>query len=445
MSKIFLMVLLMGLSYSSLAQAVTPSGSFPGLPFEVKKSVKLEKAWHIYSENASANPTQALPKSALHDVSFFGHKILLGPYLDLLGLDEVAPLTLISPHGASVGQVFLAAQGASHFQGPSLLTKGIYVEDFKESLKRWKEHDIKLVNLSMSIRDHEIVALLNEFIDAGGIVIASSGNSGVRQGVSLARHYSDFKGITIGATSVSGVLEPFSQYSEKTIFAPGSRELYPVKRLTYTIAPKEEPIATNEKVRVTDYNFGMTSAAAPLVSGVVALALGLDPELKQAEINKLLSSSTEKGLKVFNAERFLRFVLINKLFKEFYEKNYRPLMCSDNIYDFIQELVKAELLKEGEASVLHIRKRMAPFAAIFPQRARAGQKSWSFHAFLNLRGLILDFDYEDSPELEWLGDYKKKMWHENEALLYQEKDALEYSMHDVRGQMNQEQYPLLYW
>lgn len=92
---------------------------------------------------------------------------------------------------------------------------------------------------------------------------------------------------------------------------------------------------------------------------MVALALGLDPELKQAEINKLLSSSTEKDLKLFNAERFLRFVLINKLFKEFYEKNYRPLMCSENIYDFIEELVKAKLLKEGEASDLHIRKRMA--------------------------------------------------------------------------------------
>ncbi len=226
----------------------------------------------------------------IHDTSFYGHKVLLSQNLFSEHF-ESPKLELISPHGTAVAQVI-----GNHEFGvnPNVIfgsfTKGIYLENFESALALLKAKNIKLVNISMTIRNTEIIKLLNKFIDEGGIVILSAGNSAKRLGRELPEQYENFKGITVSATDLEGNLLEFSHYSKgKSVLAPGQEKSYPVNYLRYNqIASKSEPEKINEHISIKQHQFGMTSAAAPVVTGAVSLALQINPNLTQAEINKAL-------------------------------------------------------------------------------------------------------------------------------------------------------------
>jgi hypothetical protein len=300
MKWIFILILLGGLLIGPLHAQ---------LPFAVEQAIALKQAKEIYAQYAPHDSDNPEVNVAIHDVSFFGHKLILNDDLDLQ--EEVEDLTLISSHGVSVAQIFQKTQAP--FQGRiKLLTRGIYIEDFIKAFASWKKHGVKLVNLSMSIRSPEIISLLNEFIRGGGIVIASSGNSAQNLGLQLPYHYEDFLGLTVSASNVDGNLENFSQWSETSIVAPGSIDLYPVKRLAYNIAPKKEPESFKEGLFLRDHLFGMTSAASPVVAAVVTLALRLKPDLTQKQVNYAILTSAKinrEGQALFDAERFMLQVL----------------------------------------------------------------------------------------------------------------------------------------
>ncbi len=286
--------------------AFSMSTCFAQLPSKVESLINLKESKIIFAEQ---NRSFQKINMAIHDVSFFGHKIILDE--DLRLKEETSALSLISPHGVSVAQILQQTQ-VPYQEKIQLLTKGIYLEDFKEALSLWRKHGVKLVNLSMTIRNKEIVDLLNDFINEGGIVIASSGNSAQRFGRKLLPHYKNFQGMTVSACDLNGDLESFSQWEEGSILAPGSLDLYPVKRLAYHIAPREEPESLNNNLYLKEHFFGMTSAATPVVAGVVAMALRINPKLRQSQINDLIRLSGRKNKAnqlVFDAEAFLREVL----------------------------------------------------------------------------------------------------------------------------------------
>lgn len=282
--------------------------AFSQLPEGVKSLIQWEEAIATYEKEGI---TTKSPNVAIHDVSFFGHHLLLKDFLDLK--EPAKELALVGRHGVSVSQIYLSAQGEYH-SPIQLLTRGIYIEDFKEAVKLWRKHKIKLVNLSMTIRTPEIVEVLNSFIKEGGIVIASSGNSGERLGKDLLPHYKEFLGLTVSASDLDGSLEGFSQIGPQSILAPGSIDLYPVDILHYRIAPRSEPLFFDDNLSVRTHLFGMTSSSAPLISGIVSLALRINPDLNQKEINTLILKSADRVREkpVLNAKQFLELVIESK-------------------------------------------------------------------------------------------------------------------------------------
>ncbi len=411
-----------------------------GLPSAIEKAIHLTKAREFYDNILSSSSHNIRPKVAIHDVSFFGYKILLR--------DEPLESTpkemgLISPHGSSVTQVF---KGVDPKQSVSALTKGIYIEDFNKAIRSWEKHHIKLVNLSMSFRSPEIIHALNGFIERGGVVVASSGNSGARLGIDLAPHYQGFKGLTVSATDNQGRLTSFSQFDEGlSVLAPGERESYPTKRVTYKLAGREQPTALDDNYSLQSYAFGMTSASAPVVSGLVAMALTLDNKLSQKEINLLLKNSATlvSGKKFINAHAFFNQVMVFKHFKEFYHQHYRALMCSDNVIDFREHLLREESFNISleRTKVYHYRKVAAPMAPVTPALPRTPGERWTFHSFMVMGDLVLDFDFTDKPRLVTFEEYKKTMWSKSGKILSQNKPLLDYKKGDLGGSMVERTYP----
>lgn len=255
---------------------------------------------------------------AIHDTSFFGHKILLAnnKFSDSF---VSPPLSLISPHGSAVAQII----GSDNFGVNknvifSSFTLGIFLEDFKKAFLKITKNKIKLVNISMGIKNLEIIEILNNYIDQGGIVVLSSGNSAERLGRELPEHYFNFKGITVSASDLDNNLLNFSHYSKNlSVLAPGQIRGTPVNYLKYNQAgSKTEPEVLNKNVSLKNHLFGMTSAAAPLVTGAVSLALQINPDLSQREINEALFNGPKnsEGQAKLDIEHFLsQFVLCSNL------------------------------------------------------------------------------------------------------------------------------------
>lgn len=272
----------------------------------LSKSIHLEEALDVWAEEKVSPPARL----GVHDVSFFGHKILLKDYL-AQSVDS-PPLKLVSPHGTSVSQLIVSrVDGVHPDQKIHSLTLGIFEEDFTEAVKIWRRKNIRIINLSMGMRSAEVVSLLNSFIDDGGIVIASAGNSRERLGEHPKPFYKDFKGILVGASDGHGKPTNFSQFLPgKTIWAPGEISSLRTQKVQYRISPRLEPTELDENLQIKEYYFGMTSGAAPIVTGIVLLALQINPDLTQAQINQLLlkSSISPHGVPFIHAANFLKSV-----------------------------------------------------------------------------------------------------------------------------------------
>lgn len=416
------------------------------LPEAIEKTIKLDIAKEIFKRELEKNSNLEKPKIAIHDVSFFGHKILLKKHMPF---DYAPPeMGLMSPHGVSVAQIISDSKnGVLDDQKINVLTKGIFIEDFERAIGIWERQKIKIVNLSMRFRSPAIIEALNGFIKRGGIVIASSGNSALRQGIELPEYYQSFQGLAVSASDLKGELLDFSQYDKSlSVLAPGEIGSYPTNRIVYTESVREEPTEISENIRVQEHGFGMTSSSAPVVTGLVTMALTLDPNLKQQEINLLLKNSATLilGRPLVNAEKFLNQVMIYKSFKKFFFRDYRALMCSDNVFTF-KEVLKREGVNLTDSSVLHIRKTAAPLAPLIPMNPRNPGEKWTFHAFMKLGGLVLDFDYSNSPTLIDIKNYKESMWADAGLILFQEKPIEDYTSSDLFGSMNPKLFPWTVW
>src|SRR5688572_12232850 len=93
------------------------------------------------------------------------------------------------------------------------------------------------------------------------------------------------------------------------------------------------------------------------------------------------------------------------IFERTNSESYRPLMCSDTVKTLVKNLKEAGV-DLSEAQVYLIRHKGAPHLPILPQKARLRFKDnvyniprWGFHVFLEIEGLILDFDYTDDLQI----------------------------------------------
>jgi hypothetical protein len=280
-----------------------------GIPAPYRDLIHLDEAINLYEREGENFLTTENPRLAIQDVSFFGHRILLKNQLDLL--EEVPPLSLLSPHGVAVAQVITDKEyGVKTDQKISLLTRGIYEEDIQRAVEKWIEHRIDVVNLSIRLRTPEIVASINTYIDQGGIAIISAGNDGERFGPDLPAYYKDFKGLIVGACDDKGLMTSFSQYGLGTILAPGELESIPVERLVWKMAPRNEPQDLDTGLTIRSYLFGQTSASTPIVTAVVLMAKKINPALTQKEVNEMIheTSFVKEGKPVLNAYKFLKKV-----------------------------------------------------------------------------------------------------------------------------------------
>ena len=251
-------------------------------------------------------------KVAVHDISFFGHHIFLKGLLDKELVSP--PLGLMSPHGSAVSQIIAHPKWGVNPKVKFLsLTKGIDTEDIEKATTQMIEKGIRLLNISLFLKNEDIVKSLNNFIDQGGIVIASAGNAAKRLGKDLPAHYENFKGLTVSACDLKGNLQDFSHHQDgKSIMAPGQTDLLRVDYLRYPTRVTEDPKYLMEGFRVVPHMFGMTSGATPVVTGLVSLALELKPDLTQREVNHLLHASAKYnniGLPYINAKNFIDMVL----------------------------------------------------------------------------------------------------------------------------------------
>ncbi len=95
---------------------------------------------------------------------------------------------------------------------------------------------------------------------------------------------------------------------------------------------------------------------------------------------------------------------------------YRPLMCSDTIFAFVQNL-KSSPVDLADSKVVVLRHKGAPHMGVEPLQPRLNFKEftykaakWGFHMFLVIDGLVFDFDNTDFPQAVGIEAYMGTMW-----------------------------------
>ncbi|MBY0385175.1 hypothetical protein K2X05_08460 [bacterium] len=124
------------------------------------------------------------------------------------------------------------------------------------------------------------------------------------------------------------------------------------------------------------------------------------------------------------------------------EQSYRPLMCSDTIYQLVQNF-KNKGFDLREAEVLMIKHKWVPHEPVLPQKARRRYKDhvysqyprWTFHVVLVWQHQVFDFDYTDELQVVPYDEYMAQMWKAEELVNYELawKMAFEYSQSDLFG------------
>jgi subtilisin family serine protease len=134
--------------------------------------------------------------------------------------------------------------------------------------------DVINASLGSSRRSKVIEAAVDEARSRGALVVAASGNDG-NAGVAYPAAYDGVLGV--GATDRDDERAPFSQHgADLDLVAPGVSVLSTIPRTWFT----------------TGYaRYSGTSMAAPVVSGVAALAAGALPEVSPAELAAWLTDT----------------------------------------------------------------------------------------------------------------------------------------------------------
>lgn len=128
-------------------------------------------------------------------------------------------------------------------------------------------------------------------------------------------------------------------------------------------------------------------------------------------------------------------------FLEVNENTYRPLMCSDTAFAWVERL-KQDAVDLSQASVVVLRHKGAPYLPLRPLQPRLRFKdtvytsaNWAFHVFFVKDGMVYDFDNSDRLQAVGLEVYMRSMWSEDELdnYLAQVKSAEQFAKADLNG------------
>lgn len=144
-------------------------------------------------------------------------------------------------------------------------------------------------NVLDSVRDKINDLATNGRNGKGIIIVFSAGNSGTSIGDDESALDTV---IGVGATNKNNLRSYYSNYGEELdIMAPGGSTL----GIFTTDIPGNTGYVNNEYITIDSSNrFAGTSAAAPVVSGVIALMLSANPNLTRAQVMEILKDTSDK-------------------------------------------------------------------------------------------------------------------------------------------------------
>ena len=151
--------------------------------------------------------------------------------------------------------------------------ESLYTADIIEAINYSKDNGAKVINMSFGGegRDRAMEAAVKDAYDSGIVLVAAAGNDGI----DVFSSPSDFKEvISVNASNKFNNPTYWSDYGNyKDITAPGSDIMSTIPGDSYA-------------------SFSGTSMASPVIAGVVALMLDVNPDLTPAQVYNILCAST---------------------------------------------------------------------------------------------------------------------------------------------------------
>lgn len=260
--------------------AVVDSGVEATHP-DLKDNLELSLSWHY--QDQTSDPTPHLDQDdPYHGTACAG--IIAARGWNNIGVKGVAPFTKLA------GLNVFSTGVESDFQN-ALAQMGVHI-----SSNSWGP------SVSWTLEEWADIDFVEQGIVSGrdgkGIVyIFAAGNDGFNANNSSNVHSSRYT-ITVSAVDEDGVIAPYSNYgSNILVTAPGGSDPY-IMTTDYTGTiygyPSSETYSDNLNGDYTD-NFSGTSAATPMVAGVVALLLQANPELTYRDVKYILATTARKN------------------------------------------------------------------------------------------------------------------------------------------------------
>ena len=197
----------------------------------------------------------------------------------------------------SVGISGIAPEASIYFiQLP--LNRGVDTSDVLEAFEKAKEWNVDVINcswgsgeISDGVRDAIVDIATNGRDGKGTIVVFAAGNDDDLIGNDES---SIPEVIAVGATNIYNERTTYSNYGPSLdIMAPGG-ENFGIATLDQMGFAGEAPYNANYLEYNDQKRFAGTSAAAPIVTGVVAQILQADPTLTREQVMEILRSSANK-------------------------------------------------------------------------------------------------------------------------------------------------------
>lgn len=136
------------------------------------------------------------------------------------------------------------------------------------------------------------------------------------------------------------------------------------------------------------------------------------------------------------------------VFQQTAEREYRQLMCTDNVKKLGQSL--REFGFEIPTLAVVIRHPQPAYVPVLPQKAKLNYKGktylkpkWSQHGILIVQGLVLDMDYTEELQIVGLKKFMDTMWDPVDLKQYmiQSKDSRDFTGRDLYGYVDEALYP----